>query len=44
MEKVLLTINGENKASIHVYEALGGIWGLISGGNLYRFVHGIDYR
>ncbi len=26
MEKVLLTINDENKASIHVCEALGGIW------------------
>ena len=26
MEKVLLTINEENKASIHVCEALGGIW------------------
>ena len=26
MDKVLLTINDENKASIHVCEALGGIW------------------
>ena len=26
MEKVLLTINDENKASIHVCEKLGGIW------------------
>ena len=26
MEKVLLTINEENKASIHVCEKLGGIW------------------
>ncbi len=26
MEKVLLTINDENKASIHVCETLGGVW------------------
>ncbi len=26
MEKVLLTINDENKASIHVCNALGGVW------------------
>ena len=26
MDKVLLTINDENKASIHVCEKLGGIW------------------
>ena len=26
MGKVLLTINEENNASIHIYEALGGIW------------------
>ena len=26
MEKVLLTINEENKASIHVCEKMGGIW------------------
>ena len=26
MEKVLLTINSENKASIHICEKMGGIW------------------
>ena len=26
MEKVLITINDKNKASIHICEALGGIW------------------